>query len=613
MLVIPIDVDIALPEDGAIDLFFLQCYSPEPVENGLPVKLPANISVCRETLLTRFCQWLQDKYFPNNPPRPYFVVLPELAVSLSHLSVLEDIAQLGERPAGVFAGLEFLTPDEYSSIIQDMPDMPQLDTWTEGITAAHRMNAALILLNQSNGQFLQFIQPKRNPSDMEATTHFNCQNALFFRSMDQTQGKRLNFCIQICSDFTDFEDVQDFRRECETVVEGRPLDFTFLLQRNKKQFAQQFVRSIHAYFSSANGMVDTSRGCLVFANTASEVAGKSKDWGKSMLLFPWNSIHWRTYGSATYWLRDDKHNNYQAVVLREPGACIYWLRYKPHYLVNREAGSGQPGPFVDNHALSLKLDGEIFPDQPSFHAIQAETHWLLSEWSQCKSGFIQQLISEDVPDSVVTSCEIAHDATQSAWVEALLPDEQASRYTLDLYFSSSKHKLLVNNKREPQEWSATVADNARHFLDVFTLLRCGFPGQGLMPQPRKFAHAILNEETNLSLIYGDNRSVSSIIVNSLSVIASAGLTDKAKHILVLLSPLDSPDSNKLRSIAKESLRNYTDAADSPADGIDNITSADELGEIVPVLAQGIWSSVLTASNMTEIKERIPVLLGMGTA
>ena len=143
----------------------------------------------------------------------------------------------------------------------------------------------------------------------------------------------MNFCVQICSDFTNFENVREFRRASEAVADGRPIDFTFLLQRNRDQFATQFVNSTGAYFAPPNAMIDTSRGCLVFANIGSESAGKSEYWGKSMLLFPWSDRHWRTYGSPTYWLHDDPANNYQAVVLREPGACLYWLRYKPHYLV----------------------------------------------------------------------------------------------------------------------------------------------------------------------------------------------------------------------------------------------------------------------------------------
>ena len=310
MQVIPVDVNMTLPEDGVVDIFMLQFHSPAPIENGALGKLPASVIDSRQVFLNQFCQWMQETYCQENPSRPYFVVIPELAISLKHLDVLRDIAQLDERPVGVFAGLEFLTRDEYLSFIQDKSDMPEPNLWTDGVTETHRLNTALILLQESDGQLLQFIQPKRNPSDLEAATHFYCQNALFFHSTNQVQGRRLNFCVHICSDFTNFENVLEFRRKCETIAAGRPVDFTFLLQRNKNQFAPQFIRSIAAYFMPPIGMIDTSHGCLVFANVASQVAGKSEDWGKSMLLFPW-SKHWRTYGSATYWLHDDKANNYQ--------------------------------------------------------------------------------------------------------------------------------------------------------------------------------------------------------------------------------------------------------------------------------------------------------------
>ena len=609
MKVIPVDVDMVLPDDGAVDLFLLQCHSPAPIENGAPGKLPANIRIRRQSFLERFCQWLEDIYCRENRLRPFFVIIPELAVSLSHLHVLQSIAQLGDRPAGVFAGLEFLTRDEYSNLIQKMPDMPEPNLWTTGVTETHQLNTALVLLQQSDGQFTQFIQPKRNPSDQEAATHFNCQRTLFFRSKNQAQGRRLNFCVQICSDFTNFEYVREFRRECEAVVNGRPVDFTFLLQRNENQFAQQFVKSIDAYFAPPHAMVETTRGCLVFANNASNVTGKSKDWGKSMLIFPWNNIRWRTYGSPTYWLHNDKANNFQAVVLREPGECIYWLRYKPHYLVNQVAGSGQPGPFVDdNHAWALKFNDGNFPDKPAFKPIQPVTHWLLSEWSQSQNEFLQKL--EQLPDSVVTGCEAAHDLAYSTWEAVLLPSERLSRYILSLYFSCFRSQVLSDGTQEPHDWSADIANKVRDFLSVYTLLHCGFHGLGLMPQPRQFAHAVLNAETNLSLISGHSKPVRSIIAASLSVIGQAnGLSDKAKHILILISSLDSPDSTVLSSIIEENLRKITSVADPRTSG-DDITSADEACEIIPIYDHKIWTSVQTAKTITEVRSSIQVVLGM---
>ena len=602
---------MTLPEDGVVDLFILQFHSPDPIENGFLGKLPSSVIARRQVFLKQFCQWMQDIYCQENPSRPYFVVLPELAISLSHLDVLRDIAQLGERPVGVFAGLEFLTRREYSSLVQNMPDMPEPNLWTDGVTDTHRLNTALVLLQQSDGQLMQFIQPKRNPSDLEAATHFNCQSALFFRSTSQAQGRRLNFSVQICSDFTNYENVLEFRRECEKVADGRPLDFTFLLQRNKNQFASQFTKSIEAYFRVPHKMIDTLHGCLVFVNAASEVAGKSEDWGKSMFLFPLSNKRWRTCGSPTYWLHDNLAYNYQAVVLREPGACVYWLRYKPHYLVNPVAGSGQPVPFVNNHALALIIEEEQFPVRPSFDTIPAVTHWLLSEWSQSQNEFLNQLA--ELPASVVAGCKITHEFALSSWRQALFSNEELSRYTLSLYFSCFQDQILSKDTQEPQKWNMTFAFSARQFLAVFALLYCGFNGQGLIPQPRRYAHAVLNNDTNLSLISGDNQRVSSIITASLSVIRNAnGLSDKPKHVLILISSLDSPNSSMLSSIVEQSLKEITDAEDSLANGGD-ITTADELCEIIPIYSQDIWTSVLNASTMTEVNTSIQDLFGMRAA
>lgn len=172
MRVIPVNVDIALPEDGVMDLFLLQCHSPDPIENGAPGRLPMDVTARRQVFLERFSQWLQNTYCPANPSRPFFVVIPELTVSPMHFDVLREIAQCGDRSAGVFAGVEFLTREEYSNIIQNMPAMPEPHLWINGVTEVHRVNAALILLQQSDGELLQFIQPKRIPSDLEAATHF---------------------------------------------------------------------------------------------------------------------------------------------------------------------------------------------------------------------------------------------------------------------------------------------------------------------------------------------------------------------------------------------------------------------------------------------------------
>ena len=612
MQVFPVEVDVSLPQDRAVDLFLLQCHSPDPLEGGAPGKLPAQVSVTRLALLTSFYKWIRDTYCPQNPLRPYFVVTPELAVSADHLDVLRNIARAGQGPAVVLAGLDFLTWDEYQILLHAMPDMPDPDSWTEGGNPAHRLNTAIIFLQESGGLLREFIQPKRNPSDREAATHFPCQNVLFFHSKTQAQGRRLNFSVQICSDFTNSKNVREFRRECELKSNGMPVDFTFLLERNPDQSAPQFQGSIETYFEPPEGMVDTSPGCLVFANAASEYFGKSTSWGKSMLLFPWNRIHWKTYGSHTYWLRDQKANNYQAVVLREPGACIYWLRYKPHYLVNPIAGSGHPGPFVDNHALALILDGDHFPAAPVFHTIPAVTHWLLSEWTYSQPEFLEQL--DGLPPEVVEGCKTAHDLARSSWKDVLLANEKLSRNTLSLYFSCFRDQVLSEKTLEPVLWDPAIATGARRFLSVYALLKSGLPEAALSPRPTPYAHSLLCDDTLLSLVWGQDHPVSAVLTATLSALdKAAGHPDKDRHIIILVSPLDPRDRGALKALIQESLKQFTDASNDAAEHFDDITSTRGLGEIIPICDYEIWTSVTSAPNMEAIQEQITTLLGVGAA
>lgn len=273
------------------------------------------------------------------------------------------------------------------------------------------------------------------------------------------------------------------------------------------------------------------------------------------------------------------------------------------------AGSGQPGPFVDNHARALRLDEANFPTQPSFDAILPVTHWLFSEWSQSGSELVGKL--EQVPASVLGGCKHAHDVARCSWEEALFSDEKLSRYTLGLYFSAIRDPILSKDTQEPQKWSNAIASGARRFLAVYALLTSGLSGLDLRPQPRPFAHAVLNEEINLSLIYGDDRSVSAIVAASISTIDSAsGLFDKAKHVLILVSTLDSPDSATLNSLLEQNLTSITDADDVQTRGNDDITTTDGAVEFLPVCDDKIWTSVLNVPNMAALQARIAPLLGI---
>src|SRR5207253_1416008 len=204
-----------------------QLHTPPPVEAGGLRPLQPMVSTARGQFLEDFARWLREDYQPANPDRPYFVVIPELSVPLQHLPVLEGIATAANRPVFIIAGIEFLTFEQYRALLNTMESMPSRPDWLANGHAGHLVNAAFVVVKDRLNNILRFVQTKRNPSDAEALTHFPCEQALLFQSINQGQGARLNFCVQICADFTNEAQVRELRKACEVASNGRQLDFTF--------------------------------------------------------------------------------------------------------------------------------------------------------------------------------------------------------------------------------------------------------------------------------------------------------------------------------------------------------------------------------------------------
>lgn len=608
MRVHPVDTDLCLPDDRLVDIFLLQCYSPRPTENVAPAKLSNQLRESRLTFLESFRDWMRDVYCQENNDRPYFVVTPELAISSEHLPVLREIAQAGENGGVVMAGLEFQSWAEYVEILNSLPSMPEPESWVDGGGNQHIVNAAAILINDNSGTLHEYIQPKRNPSEGEANTHFPCQNTLFFRSIDQANARRLNFSVQICSDFTNPQIVDEFRRTCAPISDNRPIDFTFLLQRNPDQFSDQFRNSIAAYFAPPDEILDTSRGCLIFANTASSSSEPGEPLGDSMMLFPLDSVRWRTPGSPTYWLHDDQAHNYQAVVFREPGNCLYWLRYKPHYLVDRVAGTGQPGPFYENHAMALKFTGDDFPAQPEFQAIFPVSHWLLTQWSFSRERFLEQL-QNSASDEVVTACRDSHTSALAGWHEILDQNDECSRRTVRLFFACYGDQILSEKTIEPVLWGEQFEADAKRLLATYAHLDCGLPNGALVPKPTQGSHAVVNGNVALSIVLGNDKRVRTILASTLKYLeAEAENLDFAKHILVILTPADLPSGDELNALVTEICKPIFHSNDDDGDVSDDITRGQSSREIIPVYDQNILSLVTSATDLATVQQKLPELL-----
>lgn len=524
---------------------------------------------------------------------------------LAHIELLQEIVAAGNTTAGVIAGLEFLRWDEYSALVNNLPDIPDSETWTAGGTHTQFVNAAIILIREASGQVRKYVQPKRNPSDAEAPTHFPNENVILFRSNDQAPGRRLNFCIQICSDFTQHTSVSSLRRDLESVGDSRLIDFTFLLQRNADQFAPQFLRSIQEYFEPPDQMIDTSHGCLVFANVASESHGKSDSWGRSMLVFPYDTTHWREAGTPTYWLRDESALNQRAAVLREPGTCIYWLRYKPHYLVSSIRGSGQPGPFVSNHAFALKLKGETFPDTAEFEPIPAVAHWIISEWADSKERIQEQL--GDIPADVWNRFSDAYEEILAEWRSALEQSEESARHSFGLYFLCFHDKLLRQHSMEPMDWDDDIAARSRRLLAVCCLLRSGLAHGIFNLSPGPYEHANILDTTGVALICGRDKAISSVLVEAIPKIDTPEASSaRDQYSILIVDPSDNQDTQAIARLVASCRQKFTSSKTEQ----DDITSAEASSQITALCDQSIWGAVTGAEDASDMSSRITATLGL---
>lgn len=611
MRVFTIGLDFTLPPDPLLDLFLFQWHSPPPLEAGGPGKLPPEFSARRAEFLRGFGQWLRDDYCQANPDRPVFLLMPELSVSLDHIDLLKELVSSMDRPAFVVAGLDFLTWEEYRTLINSLEDMPERETWLANGDDEHRINSAFIAVRDANGNTRSFLQPKRNPSDAEGATHFPCQNALLFQSTTRTQGVRLNYCVQICADFTSATAVSDLRKACEVEAASSPLDFTFVLQRNEDQQAPQFKKCIGAYFATPNQMADTSPGCLVFVNNANESHGKSAVWGQSMLLFPYDRRRWRTWGSPTYWLSDNRADNYQAAIVREPGPSLYWLRYKPHYLVSPVAGSGQPGPFADNYARCLELHDQQFPTAVQFEPIPAVTHWLLCEWEEGRPAFSTEIRDGGgLPEPLLRHAEAAYDEALTAWRSALASNDTPARNALALYLACFPGRILGKGALEPQSWEEEIGRAARRFLEVYSVLHAGLPTDTLRPDPCASSHADLFNAKSVTLLWGGHSKLASaMITTARQILAESAYPKHLVNVFVLVEPKDDPGPETLASLAKESARDITQAGsgeENTAAGPD-ITTAGEPIALTLLCDQRVFGALTAAPSIDELTAQVAQL------
>jgi hypothetical protein len=554
MAVYPIEVSMELPPEGLIDIFIIQWHTPLPVQGANWAKIANSIAREKFSLLDKFRIWLMNYFEQNVQVRPLFILSPELSMPKSCANLLQDVLSALNRTAIIITGFEYLGWNEYCNLVQTVSQPAPLSAWFDGGLPTHIVNAAGIWIRDSNGDISKYFQPKRNPQDDEqAIPVYPGQYSLLFKSTNQADGSRLNFCVQICSDFSSGHHVRTFRQEIASTCPGLRLDLAFLLQRNQNQDAIQFKQAVQEYFSVPNRLVPTADGCLLFVNNANCVLGKSKDWGRSKLHFPYERWRRLDFAPPTYWITNDGAHDHQSVVLRESGPVIYWLIYKPHYLVSRIPGSGQSLPFPHAGALHVpikEVSSVNLSGTNCFLSIPPVCHWLHGEWCEGEADLKSSMAENSIRPEVSTDYLDSYQKGLEDWSRVLDQQDYLARNTLDIYFECWKQGCYPFMETEPQKWNPNASTAVKRMMRSYALLRLGIDSsyRPINPDPQGVRHVSVMDEVSITFMWGgDERSPRNMVSTYLAAREERGRIDllSPKCLLIMVNPEGRTDKTDL--------------------------------------------------------------------
>ena len=617
MAIYPIDLSLQLENDRLIDIFMFQWHTPLPVHRCNWEKIQPPFAEVKLVILNEFHDWLLRYFLVNTPPRPLFIVAPELSTPLCCNDIMNQIVNEMNRPTVMIAGFEYIQWDEYSDILANLPWMPQPQTWLTGGHENNIVNAAGIWIRDANGEFKKYIQPKLNPQDHEqAIPLYQGQHTLFFRSTNQATGPRLNFCVQICSDFGSAAFVQQLRQCIAAECAGMCLDLTFLIQCNADQEAVQFKQAVQTYFDVPNGMAPTREGCLLFLNNANDKTGKSTRWGRSRLNFPFERWRYLKFPPPTYWITDDGPHNHQAVILRESGPGIYWLTYKPHYLVQRPAGSGQSLPFLDTHARFAYIEETSFghgTDADLFRPIPAVYHWLKGEWEEGKTDLLSHLDDNDTNPDVTDLFLGLYQSGVVSWCKVIEHNDYLARNTVNTYFAGWQKDNFPAQEAEPQKWCMDVSRAVKKMMRIYALLMLGessIPEGAISPKPHKGYHALADNGLQITFLWGgDELLPRRMLTTYQSIKDTFGVADiLSKCLLILVNPAGTPDKETLLLDYKRDKYEFvqeppTDAA-SPHLQKGDVVNVGEEERLILLYDGELCGEVDLAVNGNDLKQRM---------
>lgn len=555
MTIHPISIDLKLPDDGKIDIFLVQWHTPLPVRGNHPIKIDVHVAGTKRVVLERLRDFLLNGMIPQSQMRPAFIIMPELSLPFNQIAILEGLLNRLNRQMVIVAGVEYMTWDEYVTEVRALPDMPNPDSWLVGGANNQFVNAAVILLREEGGRVRKYLQPKLHPEDHEqALPIFFGRSVFVFQSAERQSGVRVNFCVQVCSDFTHPAFVTELRARIETAIPGLQLDFTLLLQMQKNQDVIQFKQAVQSYFEPPIRKVSTDQGCLLFVNNANDRQGKTDLWGKTKINFPFGCWREEVGCTHTYWIKDDGGHNHQAVTMRESGPGIYWLVYKPHYLVNHTPGSGQSLPFSEPAPKFATIEDLVVTgrlDMNSFVPIPPTRHWLEWEWKEGLAEYKAELETAGKDDVLVNDCVSGFEECIEGWLLAISDRDEKARNAVNTYFCCwDAKKSSPLTEKEPLFWHGDCSTAAKQFMRVYTLIwisRSVFPGGSLVPSTGTVVHSVGGTNLGITLCWGGVLPLRQTVVRLLKYLNSRPLSNfgLSKH-LVITMVFDHPDMNEFR-------------------------------------------------------------------
>lgn len=598
----PVPVDFPLSEDQLVDFFLLQWHTPDPELQGDTAENAA-LHDYKRAVLNELSSWLTNN--PIDRRGPLIILAPEVSLPLDCLDIVDNLVSSSTRPTVMIAGLEHIRWESYCHLIDesdnpvdegDDPGNQGRSLWKAGGDETQFVNAAAIRMRDAEGNLKRYVQPKLRPNaDEEMALVYPADRVLLFHHTDPTPGCGVNFCVQICSDFCNEGHVSLLREKV-----GRAnlrLDLTLLLQHNRDQSAPQFQVAAGAYFAPSPKKVITKNSALLYFNNAANVSGKSALWGHSQFRFSFGT--WRLHGAEyTYRLSQRSGEQYQAVIMRESGPSVYWLTYKPEYLVDHRPGTGQEKPFLDaQHSYlpsrSPSGDGTAI----SFSRIPAVAHWLDGEWGQgegelrvnLETEFSQRSLAR-ADDSLsqlverrgaqvervmpqgylaILDCHVnAYHSCLVDWRERVLEgrDDKASDsvYTYFLCFlgrDGFPGNTKPHSHTEPAGWCSEACTAVRRWLRVYSLLAIGaapMPAR-LLPSPQARRHAMLGDDRDVVFLWGGSDLSGKYMVSEyLSQLRAERVSTRI--LIVLVQPAGGVDSARLC----EYLDQRIDKAKAPA-------------------------------------------------